>query len=141
MVARSPPLGSGACPRRDASCIAAAASNTANGLPGAVFDLFFFSHRRGRRAVGRILVLRPRKLAGSDLFGEALGRIPDLLGEVGVALHELRRLPTRETEHVVVHEHLPIRAGPAADADRRDPKGLRDLRAKLARNSLENNAE
>src|SRR5216683_6104273 len=133
IVGTSPTSRPWACHRRDAASIAAGLSNTANGLSGAVPDLFFFSCRRRRRAVGRVFVLGSRKLAAGYLFGEPLGGGRDLLGKVGVALDELGRLARRQAEHVVVHQHLPVCARTGADADRRDPQGLGDLSAEFAR--------
>src|ERR1700674_5892773 len=126
---------------RDASSIAPGVSKTVKGLSGAVPDLVPFSARRRRRAVRRVGVLRTWELAPRDLAGKALGGVPDLLGEVGIPLDELRGLARSQAEHVVKHQHLAIGAGTCSDADSRDPKGLGDTAPEIAGHSLQDEAE
>src|SRR5450631_4340698 len=126
---------------RDASSIEPGSSNTAKGLSGAVPDLFFFCAGRRCRAVCRVSVLGARELATGDLSGKTLGGAADLLGEIGVALDELRRLAGRQAEHVVKHQDLAVGTGTGPDADGWDPNGLRDAARELAWHSLEDQAE
>src|SRR6266849_10261345 len=74
---------------------------------GAVLDLVAFSLGRGCGTVGRVRVLGPGERAVAHLLNVALGGARDLVGQVGVALHELRRLAGGQAQHVVEDEHLP----------------------------------
>src|ERR1700693_1356106 len=77
--------------RREVSSIAPGVSITTGRLAGAVLDLFLgFLH--WRRAVGRVGVLRARERPLADLPGKLVGRLADLLGEVGGARDALWRL-------------------------------------------------
>src|SRR5712691_7346028 len=101
---------------------------------GAVLDLVALS-------LGRVRVLGPGERAVSHLLNVALGGARDLAGQVGVALHELRRLAGGQAQHVVEDEHLPVRSRPRADADGRDSKRLRHAGPHLSRHALEDDAE
>src|SRR5712692_2773192 len=100
---------------------------------GAVLDLVWLRLGRAGRSIGRVRVLGPWERAVADLLRVALGGLRDLLGQVGVALHELRRLARGQAQHVVEDEHLPIRAGPSPDADGRDSKRPRHAGRDLTR--------
>src|SRR5712691_7091802 len=108
---------------------------------GAVLDLIALSLGRGGGTVGRVRVLGPGERAVSHLLNVALGGARDLAGQVGVALHELRRLAGGQAQHVVEHEHLPVRSRPRADADSRDSKRPRHAGPDLSRHALEDDAE
>src|ERR1700716_2293708 len=100
--------------RREVSSIAAGLSRTVGALAGAVLDLFSLFLWRRSGAVRRVRMLRAGESPGADLLGELLGSLGYLLGEVCVALNELRRLARREPKHVVKDEHLAVssRTGP-----------------------------
>src|SRR5216684_1263862 len=108
---------------------------------GAVLDLVAFSLGRGCGTVGRVRVLGPGERAVAHLLNVALGGARDLVGQVGVALHELRRLAGGQAQHVVEDEHLPVRSRPRADADGRDSKRLCHAGPHFGRHALEDDAE
>src|SRR5258706_1982721 len=129
------------CQRRDTSSAFRGSSITAAFLSGAVLDLVFCLGRRRRGPIRRIGVLRPGELPAGDLSGEPLGGVPDLLGEVGVALDELGRLAGGQAKGVVENQDLAVGSGAGADSDRRDAKRLRDAGAKLGWNAFQHEAE
>src|SRR6266849_2062308 len=112
------------------------------GLDGrAVLDLVWLRLGRGGGSIGRVRVLGPWERAVAHLVRVALGGARNFLGQVGVPLHELRRLAGGQAQHVVEDEHLPVRARPRADADGRDSKRSRHSGRDLARHALEDDAE
>src|ERR1700716_3496277 len=125
---------------RDAWSIAPGVSKIEACSAGAVPDLFLILLWRGGGSVGRGLVLGTRESPASPLLDIAAGRSCDLLSQVGVALHEPRRLAGGHAHHVVEDEYLAVCPGSRPDADRRDAKRLGDLRAELARNAFEHDA-
>ena len=86
-------------------------------------------------------MLGAREFSVPHVFGIGVRRARDLIGQVGVPLHELRRLAGRQPEHVVQDEHLPVGAGAGADADGRDAQRLSDGARELAGHSLQHDAE
>src|SRR5665213_1573207 len=127
--------------RREVSSIAPGVSKMAGALAGAVLDLFFRILRPRRNPVGRVGVLRTGERPLSDLLGVLLGRLADLLSQVGVTLHELGRLAGGEPEHVVKYEHLAIGSGAGADPDGRDSKSLCHPGGHGVGHTLEDDAE
>src|SRR5438270_9798442 len=115
--------------RRDALSIAPGWSKTARPL-SAVPDLFPVLCRS--RSVGRVLVLWTGELPVAHVVGVRGRGAGDLLGQVRVALDELRSLAARQSEHVVQHEHLPVGGGSSPDPDRRDSQRVRYLARQLA---------
>src|SRR5260370_3843746 len=116
-----------ACQPRATSRINPGVATTIGGWgldAGAVLDLVARSLGRGGGTVGRVRVLGPGERAIAHLLNVALGGARDLVGKVGVALHELRRLAGGQAQHVVEDEHLPVRSRPRADADGRDSTRL-----------------
>src|SRR6202022_3047737 len=86
-------------------------------------------------------MLRVGERAVAYLLRVLLCGTRDVVGEIGVALDELRRLAGGEPKHVVEHEHLPVRPRPGSDTDRRNAKRLRDPAREIGRHSLEDDAE
>src|SRR6266850_3058299 len=127
--------------RRDTPSIFPGSSITAALLSGAVLDLVFFAGRLRRSAVGRVGVFRSGEFAAGNFPGELLGGVPNVLGEIGVSLDELRRLTRGQAERVMEDKNLSVGSGAGADADGRDAKRLRDAAPKLARNSFQDQAE
>ena len=68
------------------------------------------------------------------------GRL-DHVRELGVLLHEPRRMAVVEAEQVVPHEHLAVDAGAGADPDRRDREQLGDPGGDRRRHRLEHERE
>src|SRR5439155_15499266 len=65
-------------------------------------------------------VFGPRIAPLAHLGRVQLHRLAYVLGERGVALHELGTEPVVQAEHVVQHEHLAVARGTRADTDRGD---------------------
>src|SRR3981081_3995824 len=126
---------------RDASTTTPGSSNTAKGLSGAVLDLVSLFAWRRDSTVRCVSMFWPGKFAARHLVREPLRSARDLFGKLGVSLDELGRLARGQAEHVVEHQHLAVRAGAGADADRRDAQSLGDAACELARHSLEHDAE
>src|ERR1700690_889718 len=76
-----------------------------------------------------------------DLGGEPRDCPADLVGEVGVALDELRRLAGGQAQHVVEDEDLPVGARAGPNSDGRDAQSGYHSSAKVGRHALENEAE
>src|SRR6266851_2322213 len=114
---------------------------------GAVLDLVHLAGRAGGRPVGSnggcrgVRMLGAGERAVADLLDVSLGGPCDLVGQVGVSLHELRRLAGREAEHVVEHEHLPIGRGTGPDADGRDAHRLGHVGRQVRGHALQDDAE
>ena len=87
----------------------------------------------------RVLLLGERAVA--HIGGIALERVADRLRELGVSLDEARRVTLVEAEQVVPHEHLAVRAGAGADADRRDRQRLGHPRGDRRGHRLEHDRE
>src|ERR1700680_2269158 len=116
MVGTSPIVSPSRRHRREVSSIVSGGSKIDGGLAGAVSDLFL-SLGGIHSAAGRGRVLSVREGARADLLGKALGGFGDLVGQVCVPLHKLRRLASGQPEHVVEHQYLAIRAGAGSDSD------------------------
>src|SRR5215208_4661236 len=101
------------------------------------------------------LLLEPRQLLGRDPVG-VLGRreraradvldigahpAQHLAAHVRVGLDELRLEAAVDAEHVVQHEHLPVRAGAGADTDHGDLHLAHDHVADVGRDRLEDDRE
>ena len=87
----------------------------------------------------RVLLLRER--AAAHLVGVAAERLDDRVADVGVALHEPRRVSLVVAEHVVPDEHLAVRVAAGADADRRHGERLRHRARDRRRHRLEHDRE
>ena len=91
---------------------------------------------RGRRRVrraGGVRLLEARVAAGPHVVPEGSDRAADRVADLGVAPHEPRRLPEREPDQIVQHEHLAVALGAGADPDRGNRERARDLGTQLAR--------
>ena len=86
-------------------------------------------------------MLLTRKGAAPNLRGVRLECVADLGGQVRVALHEPRQMAFRQTEEVVVDEHLPVAVAAGADPDRRDLEVLRDVRRDRRRHRFQHERE
>src|SRR5690242_21433487 len=78
--------------------------------------------------------------AAPHLLGIAGARLADGISGLGVALHESRREPAEEADHVVEDEHLAVAMASRADADGRDGDALRGDARELRRHQLEHDA-
>src|SRR2546428_903564 len=107
----------------------------------AVFDLIASRLGLDPRSVGRIRVLGARERAVADFLYVPLRGACDVVGEVGVALHELRSLAGGDSQHVVEDEDLPVSSRPGTDADGRNAKGLRNTSREVGWHALEDDAE
>src|SRR5712692_1207980 len=137
MVGTRPIVAPAARHSRASARIASGVLTTTGSGPGSVLDL---SNRRLRR-VGRILVLWAWERALPHLVGKLLSGARDVVREVRVALHELRRLAGGEAEEVVEHQHLAVGLRPSADADGRDTNGARHPSRQDRRHPFQHQAE
>ena len=67
------------------------------------------------------------KLSLAHLFGVLAGRGDDLLGQLGILLHERRHKLVVEAECIVAHQHLTVTVRTGADSDRRNAQLSRDF--------------
>src|SRR3989442_10233546 len=86
-------------------------------------------------------MLRVGILAVAHFRRESLHGLLDLLGEVRVALDELRRKAVVQPEQVVEHQHLAVAVLPRPDADGGNRERLRDLGRERRGNQLQDDRE
>ena len=93
------------------------------------------------RVFGQVIRLGVRRIAPRlHVVLEGLHRAGDRSSQIGIPPHELGRRSERQSQQIVIHQHLPVTVGAGADANGGNLDLLGDERRHFARNPFQHHA-